>query len=107
MIDENTLYIILIIITIIGYLLIIIFSFYYVFIPALRSNQLFDETLTISDMALDAIGSAADQIKKTNDDVQAFTVGFCNFDDDLTPAEKDVFWGTTFDDFCSDLDVSI
>ena len=107
MIDENTLYIILIIITIIGYLLLILFSFYYVFIPGIRSNRLFEETLIISDMALDAIGSAANQIEKTNNDIQDFKVWFCKFNYDLTPTEKDAFWGTTFDDFCSDLNVSI
>lgn len=104
---ETDYYLALIIISIIGYIFLVGIAIYFLYLPAVRASSIFNDVIVNGNQFLDQLEITEDQVELTNAEVQAIAVGFCNFNDDLTEAEKEVFWGNTFDDFCENLDVEI
>lgn len=98
-------YIALIIISIIGYVILIGLAIYFLYIPAIRINQTFNNLIQLGRDSLDEAEELSQQISLTNNQVKAVTIGFCNFNAGLTPGEKELFWGTTFDQFCDELNL--
>ena len=96
-------YVLVIIISIISVFIIVSFAIYFLYLPATKANNYFNALYNQGAIALDRAEELAQNIDTTNIQVQAFIVGICNFNDDLSPLEKPLFWGTSFDEFCSDL----
>ena len=104
---EDDYYVLLIIISIIGFTLLIAFAIYFLYLPAIRANDYFNQIFETGEDALDKAVDIAKQISITNVQTQAFIIGFCGFNDLLTPAEKNTLWGTSFDEFCDNLDIEL
>lgn len=100
---DDDYYVILIIITIIGTILLIVFAIYYLYIPAIRASSLFDEIYRRGAEGLDEAQNFQKQTQITNSEVRASIIGLCNLNSDLTPNEKAGLWGTSFDEFCSNI----
>lgn len=100
-------YIAIIIITLIAYIILIGLAIYFMYLPAVRIDGIFSDVIVNGNEFIDLLDNVEDQVELTNAEVQAIAVGFCNFNEDLTEAEKEAFWGNTFDDFCENLDVEI
>jgi hypothetical protein len=120
MISEDGYYVIVIIITIIGFILLISFAFYYLYIPFIRINSILQDTIDRGNDIISKGIAIEDQIRLTNQQIQAIFVGFCNLNNNKNTdvvtfsllggsitytVEKLV--GPTFDDFCQDLSLQI
>ena len=104
---EDDYYILLIIISVIGFALIIGFAIYYLYLPALRANSYFNDIYEDGGNALDKAKDLGKQVTITNNQIQVFLIGFCDYDEGLTEAEKKDFFGSSFKDFCGNLDITI
>ena len=104
---DDDYYVLVIIISIIGFSLIIGLAIYYLYLPALRANSYFDDIFVDGGNALDKAKELGKQTTITNNQIQAFLVGFCNWNGDISDDEKMEFFGTSFDEFCENLDIPI
>lgn len=100
---DDDYYVILIIITIIGTILLIAFAIYFLYIPAIRASALFDEVYRRGDEGLDEAEKFRQDAKIINSQTVVSIIGLCGVNDELTPFEKNLLWGTSFDDFCDNL----
>lgn len=122
MISDDGYYVIVIIISIIGFILIISFAFYYLYIPFIRINSILKDTINRGNDIILRGSSIENQVELTNQQIQALFVGFCTLNSDkntiiisktiifppavITKTVGDIF-GTTFDVFCDNLDLEI
>nr|QBK90250.1 MAG: uncharacterized protein LCPAC102_01630 [Pithovirus LCPAC102] len=105
--SEIGIYIVLIIITIVGYILFIFLSIYFLFIPAIRANSIFNNIFELGNVAINDFINISNKISKTNAETQAIAVGFCELNNGLSEGVKELFWGNSFDNFCENLDIVI
>jgi len=104
---DDDYYVILIIITIIGTILLIAFAIYYLYIPAIRASSIFDDIYNRGEEGIDNAREFQQQAKITNNQLRASIIGLCTFNSDLTKSEKEALWGTSFDDFCDEIPFEI
>ena len=105
--SDDDYYVLLIIITIIGTILLIAFAIYFLYIPAIRASSTFDDVYNRGEEGLNIAQEFAQQVKITNNQVQVSIIGLCNVNNDFGDDEKDLTWGTTFDDFCENIELII
>ena len=115
-IDEY--YIALIIISIIGFALLILFAIYFLYIPFIRINSILDDVFDIGNEVINIATGLESQTSLTNAQIQSLYIGFCNLNKNIgegkvtikikTPIPfintvtltKALTWEDTFDDFC-------
>lgn len=120
MISEDGYYVIVIIITIIGFILLISFAFYYLYIPFIRINSILQDTIDRGNNIISRGTAIENQIRLTNKQIQSIFVGFCNLNGDknATVISISTLFGTidfkvgqvvgiTFDHFCENLSLEI
>nr|QBK89878.1 MAG: uncharacterized protein LCPAC101_01610 [Pithovirus LCPAC101] len=118
MISDDGYYVIVIIISIIGFILIISFAFYYLYIPFIRINSILQDTIKRGGDIISRGSAIENQVDLTNKQIQAMFVGFCALNDDKStviitipfpPVQQTVgdIFDDAFDDFCENLDLEI
>ena len=104
---DDDYYILLIIISVIGFALLIGFAIYYLYLPSFRANSYFNDIYEDGGNALDKAKDLGKQVIITNNQIQVFLIGFCDWDKEASTEDKKMFFGTTFKDFCENLDITI
>lgn len=117
----NDYYIILIIISVIGFALLILFAIYFLYIPFIRINSILDDIFDRGNEIIKLATGLESQAKITNKQLQSLYIGFCKLNDQTVFCDdefkgfiypdgcipKSLIVGNTFNKFCENLKLKI